>query len=151
MKFRNMLPLKTPPQRNIPSSSCIYSIAPQIRYFISIHPEPPVAELARRFFPSLDFPNMSLLFIFLFAVQALAFPSSLKSLPRSSESIARRAAPARSAILSALKLDHLSLWTTTLTVNGQKVTMMIDSGSADLYAFALIALWWLYRFSIDVV
>ncbi|KAL8793226.1 MAG: hypothetical protein Q9195_004162 [Heterodermia aff. obscurata] len=37
-------------------------------------------------------------------------------------------------MLSAPKLANLPFWTTTLTVNGQKVTMMIDTGSADLYA-----------------
>lgn len=83
---------------------------------------------------------MSLLLLFLFTVQALAFPSSLKSLSPSSENNARGAAPARSAILSAPKLGNLPFWTTTLTVNGQKVTMMIDTGSADLYALAAIAL-----------
>ena len=93
---------------------------------------------------------MSLLFLFLFAVQALAFPSSLKRFRPSSEIIAGRAASARSAILSAPKLDNLAFWTTKLVVNGQKVTMMIDTGSADLYVVATILLTWLYSFSTDV-
>lgn len=87
----------------------------------------------------LTFPNMSLFFLFLFIGHALAFPSLLNPLSPSSKHIVRRSAPPRSTILSAPKLENLPYWTATLAVNGQKVTMMIDTGSADLYALAATA------------
>ena len=70
---------------------------------------------------------MSLFYLFLFTIQALAFPSPPQRLSLLSDDITRRAAPARSATLSAPKYGSLPYWTTTLNVNGQKVTMLIDT------------------------
>ena len=111
--------------------------------YIMPHPPPIQSPSNRVCFETLSsplsLPGMSLFFLFLFIGHALAFPSLLNPLSPSSKHIARRSAPPRSAILSAPKLENLPYWTTTLTVNGQKVTMMIDTGSADLYALAAIA------------
>lgn len=58
--------------------------------------------------------------------QALASPLSFTN-------DVKRALTPSSVSLNAPKFSNLPYWTTTVTVNGRKVVMMVDTGSADLY------------------
>ena len=80
--------------------------------------------------------TMLLLLVVYIATCALALPSRVNKASQASNlsGHARREAPPKSAKLAVSKLSdpNTPFWTADLAVNGQKATVMLDTGSADL-------------------
>lgn len=81
---------------------------------------------------------MLLFFLLSLAAHALALTPLVNKASYDKELLelyAKRAAAPKSAKLAVSVMDGQPFWTTTLSVNGRQVTMMIDTGSADLCVF----------------